>query len=223
MTTTGRRTTIVAFYGPEPGPLDDLVADLQARLTSTFGDGFRPRPPETVHATVIGLERRIGTRPDIDGVAGYLDAALRNEPLCLRFGGFPETTTHPGFDEEGPLFERTLFVQDGNVVLMGWPVDPADPDRPTNRLAALRKGCERYGFVHKYHDPDRPALLDPDAYLVLGRLQRRDHPLGELTRPGPLARPTLIPLRPADLRIVEFEDSTLPTATSSARPLSAAG
>lgn len=219
---SGRRATIVAFYGI--GRLDGLITALQAELVAALGPEFRPRPRPTVHATVIGLELRIAESTSIRGVARHLREALRQEPLCLRFGGFDGSAAHPGFDDKGTLFERTLYVRNGNVVLSGWPVDPADHDRPNNRLAELRKDCERYGFVHKYHDPTRPDLLDPNAYLVVGRLRPVvTRPLSDLTRSGVLARPTTVPLTSDDLSIVDFESSELPLATSSARPLSAAG
>lgn len=102
-------------------------------------------------------------------------------------------------------------------MLIGLPVEPPADPAPVPRLGEIRRRCEARGFRHKYHAPDGP--LDPDAYLVLGELTGSEPPRSPLRPTGVLTRPTFVRLDRTDLTFVEFDDPTLPRATSRWHPL----
>lgn len=175
-----------------------------------LGTAYRPRPPDDLHATIIGLGRPVGP-PDLPGLLDDLARAFTEAPMTVRFGGFRAD------DDRLPsrgrtLAERTLVLRERSVVLVGVPVDP----EPVARLAEIRRRCEARGFRHKYHDDSGP--LDPDAYLVLGDLVEPP-PAGVVVAAEALTSPVLVPLGHQDLSLVEYADRTLSRATSRWWPL----
>jgi hypothetical protein len=202
------RSTVVAWYGDKPSDLAELVRRLQQETGRCCG--FVPRPVPDVHATILGLETAVAPR-DLDGLLHHLVDAFDGDPLDIRFGGFGATDRR--LTSRGrTLDERTLGVWGEKLVLIGWPVTPA----PSPRLAEIRRGCEEFGFRHKY---DR----DPDAYLVLGEL---DDPAGvdtaglvERLRGAVLTTPVRVRLDVDALALVEYVDPRLPAATSRRWPI----
>lgn len=203
--------TIVAWHGPKPRALAELVE----RVQRAAGAGLAPRPTPDVHATILGLETAVSDRsPDRDGVIRHLGAEFEHAPVDVQFGGFAATDRR--LSSRGQtLHERTLGVQGGQLVLIGWPVTPA----PSPRLGEIRRRCERFGFRHKYHRT--PDDLDPDAYLVLGDVAGPEPGLVERLRREVLATPVRVPLTVADVALVEYVDPGLPAATSTRWPLTA--
>jgi len=198
------RLTVVAFYGSKPEPLGALIDTVQRAFGAVLGDAFRPRPVDDVHATILGLE----DAPDrADDVAAFLAAELRAAPVDLRFGGFPVGDT--SFLSRGrPLHERSVGLDGGRAVLLGWPFERG---RPTARLGELRRDCARFGVIHKYHRGT--TALDPDAYLVVGAVDGPRPGAAEAVRMA-IERPTSVRLGAADLSLVRYVDPALPRESS---------
>jgi hypothetical protein len=221
-----RRASIVAFHGGLPGPLAELVESLQRAAADRLGPAFAARPPDTVHATVIGLETpppaHAGTdrsRFDAGPLVAHLVGVLTERPLELCFGGAVEG------DRRRPSrgctrYERSFLVGPADVVLIGWPVR-GDRTVPVPALAAIRHGCEPYGARHRYHTS--PGADDPDAYLVIGRLTGPPGPaaaeLADAARRTLAAGPVRVRLGPEQLSLVEYADTALPLESTRRRPL----
>jgi hypothetical protein len=223
-----RRASVVAFYGGLPQPLAELVGWVQRAATRTLGPAFAARPPDTVHATVIGLETpspgwadddrsRFDARP----LASHLVHVFTDGPLELQFGGVPVDDLR--WPSRGvPRYQRTFLAGPSDVVLIGWPVRSVGIERvPLPVLAEVRRACEAFGARHRYHAA--PTDADADAYLVLGSLSRPPGPaaarLAEDIRRSLAAAPRFVRLGPEQLSLVEYAESTLPLDSTRRRPL----
>lgn len=208
--------TVVAFYGPKPEALGAFIGAVHDALGAALGAAFHPRPVDDVHATIVGLE---DAAERADDVAAFIGARLRAEPFDLQFGGFPagdEALLSRGLS----VHERSVVLGGRRAVVIGWPVEQG---RPIARLGELRRGCARFGVVHKYHRGT--AALDPDAYLVVGGLEPGLDPsalteAGRAVRAAALDRPTRVPLTASDVSVVRYVDPALPRASSMWRRLS---
>jgi hypothetical protein len=225
--------TITAFYGPKPPALLELITTLQAELAGQLGDGFAPYETGQVHATLVGLE---GFRKDGKLINASLDQAgsadasmdlaglfgfLRHTtllPLQIRIGGFRAQVDY-GFTSRGQTpYARSCVIDNGTVVVMGWPHD--DSGFPLT-LDRLRRACGTFNILHKYHR--QPGDIDNDLFFVLGHLRNdaaRPQDISTLEErlrqrmqePGPLD----LRLGPQQLAVVAYSDRTLPAATSQA-------
>jgi hypothetical protein len=201
------RSTVVAWYETLPEALALLVERAQAGAAQLLGDTFTPRDPTQVHATLIGLESAPAPF-DPAPLTAHLRAAL-SPPWTIRFGGFA-----PGdrrWRSRGlPMHERMVGVYGAKVVLIGWPVVGGEPRRT---LAELRLRCAAFGVTHSYGD-------DPDVYLVLGEVTGAPgaHVMSVIRREL-ATTPVYVPLSVADLSLVTYDDTTLPRASTTWRPL----
>jgi hypothetical protein len=201
------RATVVAWYGPKPSPLPQLIERLHRAAAGWCGAGFVPRPVPEVHATVLGLEPAASDTPrDRDGVLRHLVAEFGRAPFDVQFGGFAATDRRM-LSRGQTLHERSLGLRGEHLVLIGWPM----ASQPTPRLGEIRRSCERFGFQHKYHCG--PYDLDPDVYLVVGEVAGTSDGLVERLR-GEVVTPVRIPLLVGDVALVEYTDPRLPSATS---------
>lgn len=221
---------VVAYYGATAPPgLDDYVAGVQAGLTELLGDAVRPRVVATTHTTVIGLDLLApwlgsGDLPpdladrvpaDLHGFCRELQSFVDTDDADIRFGGYR--------DEDGPfssrglrLHRRTLGVDRGQVVLVGWPVD--QDGTATTMLDRWRTRLGEFGVQHRY------PLPDPDAHMVIAELDPAAdadavaRSLEDL-RARLAASSCFVPLRREHLSVVVYDDPTLPLATTRALPL----
>lgn len=208
------RSSIVAYYDAMPAALGEVIRRVQGRAAEFLGAGFTPRPMAEVHATVIGLESSGDRRFDVGPLAGHLVRELADNPLEIRFGGFA-TDSGQLTSRDAPLHDRTFLVRGGNVVLVGWPVlgGAASPV-----LADIRRGCEPFGVVHRYHR--QPGASDPDVYLVVGRAATGETEALEAAVRRELGGAGVrVPMGPDDLGLVEYAETTLPLASTRLRPL----
>ena len=156
-----REGAVVAWYDTMPAELASLVARVQA-LAGQGIASFAPRSLREVHATIIGLGPP-GPGVDLPGLLDHLRAAVSTGPLQIRFGGFADRD-HAFASRSRRLFERSLTLHQGLATMIGWPIDTAHEPVPV--LDQIRRSCQRFGIVHKYHDA--VGATDPDAYLVVG-------------------------------------------------------
>lgn len=135
----------------------------------------------------------------------------------MQFGGYPAGDGRQ-LSRGQTLHERTIGWHGNTLVLIGWPAS----EQSWERLAAIRRAAERFGFRHKYHQGSHER--DRDAYLVVGELCSAA-PAAVATlcldgiRRDILAVPNRAVLSSNDITLVEYEDARLPEATSCRWPL----
>jgi hypothetical protein len=221
--------TLVAFYGPKPDPLFQLVDLLQTNLYSELGLAFSAYALDQVHATMIGLEGwregaevfnanavQASADPFAMDLAGLFLFLQEMPPLHIRIGGFASSNVYP-FTSRGFHPNTRSFVLNGPLaVIMGWPV--AGESYPLT-LDTLRRECMRYNVLHKYHRIGDD--VDNDFFLVLGRveLERVSEEKAKfvqqnlrrlLSERGPLD----LLVQAEDLSVVAYVDTQLPAASS---------
>jgi hypothetical protein len=119
------------------------------------------------------------------------------------------------------LYERSLTLHQGLATMIGWPVTTAH--EPLLALDQIRRTCQRFGVVHKYHDPQ--GATDPDAYMVVGEYDQNASATGE---PDEVARtvrqalrrdPVAVRTSAEELWVVVYTDRRLPRQDTIALPL----
>ena len=177
-----RLVSAVGFYGPKRGPLRDLLAGVQAMITSHIGDSFLPYTLDQVHATLISLDgvrdtetgtvvngyylEHTGTRREMDlrQVADILTGRFQ-DPLRVRVGGFGRRQQVPFSSLGQHPYERTFSVRGNAFVLIGWPVVSLSGGLELP-LDELRRDMNAANVLHKYHPCE--GDVDNDLHLVLG-------------------------------------------------------
>jgi hypothetical protein len=213
-----REGAVVAYYDAVPADLARLVAKVQ-RLVGQGIASFAPRSLREVHATIIGLGP-LGPGVDLPGLLDHLRAAFSAAPLQIGFGGFADRDY--GFASRSRrLYERSLTLHQGQATMIGWPVTTAH--EPLLALDQIRRTCQRFGVVHKYHDPQ--GATDPDAYMVVGEYDQNASATGE---PDEVARtvrqalrrdPVAVRTSAEELWVVVYTDRRLPRQETIALPL----
>src|ERR1700761_7110686 len=94
--------TVVAFYGDKSNDFASLIARCQELVGAILGAGFRPYDPFQIHATIFGLERKVGSsfhnanfatyrgHDLVMDLEGILDGLRRGDhfPLEVQIGGY---------------------------------------------------------------------------------------------------------------------------------------
>jgi hypothetical protein len=222
--------TLVSHYGPKSPDFAGWIRRAQSFLAARLGTDFRPYAVEQVHATICGLEgNRIGDRianrnfiqlrgeerfMDMAGLLKFVREAAMSA-LEVRVGGFDQNADH-GFTSAGQHpFERTFAIRSGIVVAMGWPMSLG---HCVPVLDDLRRKCQRFGVLHKWHHHEED--MDNDFFFVLGRVasdgghaqQAAEQKLREQFVDERL---TLV-LSRETLSLVAYSDPQLPLETSQA-------
>ncbi len=242
-----KQLTLVAFYGPKPRPLANLLESLQSEVKRTLlGAYFTPYPIDQIHGTIIGLEKAAGASRIHN--ANFLKATGEEKamsfpcllkaleaclPLAVRIGGFARG--YSGFQSFGDIPYRRAFSihkNTGKVLFTGWPYtgDPGSFDFSRRRLLwQLRQELSlRCHIRHKYHEQE-----DNDLYMVLGTLNRPDGPgtggkeqwvmdcrqLENRARAFLYHHPVHLLLSPDTLFVVQYETESLELAGSRPWPL----
>lgn len=218
-----RQQTLIALYGDKPRALAELIETVQAELASAAGTAFRAYRTTQVHATLCGLERATDSgshrwfaelrgeqrETDVRALGRWLRGQL---PLRARIAGYPEQDA--GFSSRGRRpFERSFQIANGIAVLIGWPVRHGELD-------TLRRGCQQWGALHRYHG--RPEDYDDDLYMRLGLVDRSfDATEVEREVRALLAAraPVALTIGAADAGIASYVDETLPPDSTDYSPL----
>jgi hypothetical protein len=189
------QATIVALYGEKSSDLTAFLMTCQNAVVKLLGSRFRKYDIDQVHATVVGLERdesqpdcfnnrnylvyrKAQVNMDFRGLLAYLRSSP-NIPFQVQLGGFYDHD-YSFVSRGGRPYNRSFSVQDRNVVIVGWPVRGMFTENPhsmpwtpvqqansyPNILDNLRKGVQRYGVLHSYHQ--RPDDFDNDLFFRIG-------------------------------------------------------
>jgi hypothetical protein len=190
-----RQITVVALYGEKSRDFAALVTRCQELCQSLLGAGFRPYDLSQIHATIFGLELKIGSalhnanfsryqgRDLVMNLEGILDYLRRCSyfPLKVQVGGYGKRD-YPFVSRQAPPYERSFSIQGDKVVMMGWPIagrpfrqppeTSSDWIQETNlyplSLDVLRKAAQAYGVLHAYHRG--LTDIDNDLFFRIGLL-----------------------------------------------------
>jgi hypothetical protein len=175
--------TAVALYGPKTGELKGLLETVQALLSESLRDGFRPYTLDQVHGTVVRLDgtadaqtgRVVNRRYlEITGIPRAMDharaleilAARLTPALSIRIGGC-EPDTAAAFSSRGQHPHERMFSVQGNAfVLVGWPVSTVTDGISSRPLDELRRAMNEANILHWYHES--ATDVDNDFHLVVG-------------------------------------------------------
>src|ERR1700676_2263669 len=190
-----RQITVVALYGDKSSDLAALIARCQELCRGVLGVGFRPYDSSQVHATIFGLERKIGSPLEnanfsryegrdlvmnLEGILDYLRCS-GHFPLEVQIGGYG-MRDYPFFSRRACPYERSFTIQGGKVVVMGWPIRRQPFQKPPATLPSfvqearlypltlelVRRAAQAYGVLHAYHRA--PTDVDNDLFFRIGRL-----------------------------------------------------
>jgi hypothetical protein len=180
--------TVVALYGNKSSGFAALITRCQELARGALGVGFSPYDQSQIHATIFGLERKIGWPfynanfskyrgrdlvMDLEGILDYL-RRCGHFPLEVQVGGYGKRD-YPFVSREACPYERSFSIQGDKVVVMGWPIrgkpfqqPPATPSAWVQEarlypltLDVVRHAAQAYGVLHAYHR----ALTDVDNDL----------------------------------------------------------
>lgn len=187
--------TVVALYGDKSGDFAALITHCQELGRGVLGIGFRPYDPSQVHATIFGLERKIGSPfynanfsryrghdlvMNLEGVLDYLRRCA-HFPLEVQIGGYGKRD-YPFISRQACPYERSFSIQGDKVVMMGWPIrgkpfrqPPVTPSDWVQEarlypltLDVVRHGAQAYGILHARHRT--LTDVDNDLYFRIGLL-----------------------------------------------------
>jgi hypothetical protein len=176
-----------------------LITECQDDTERILGSRFRRYEIEQIHATLVGLEidehrrqyflnRNYKTHQlanvamNFRGLVEYLRNVCRT-PIHIQIGGF-QVRDYPFTSRGSRPFNRSISIQGGNVVLIGWPrlglpsagttsLQSAAIDDAAlypSILDCIRQGAQRYGVLHSYHRT--PVDTDNDFYLRIGTVEK---------------------------------------------------
>ncbi len=245
-----RHVSLVALYGPKPDDLSWLIKQCQDQIAKMAGRSFHPYDLEQIHATIIGLDQV----PNTSGWnLNYWNYRQRSAPMrfgamlqFLRSDWFPFQVQIAGFQNRfyalptriGQPYQQTFSLQDGKVILRGWPVrgdllverETKSSDSLSEKilyppvLGEIRQAHQGCNILHKYHEdfqkPDndfyfRIGLFDQDGlqnHLLREMEQQLQEYLGSL-------QPIVLTIDQAHLFFVSSEDETFPCSGTTVQPL----
>lgn len=223
--------TLVAFFGDKPPALTRLFDTAIRLLLDELGNGFKPYTLEQIHATLIGLE---GFRLDrqlmnrnlmaVNQQPGAMDLKAALQLLCdpslmpfeLTLGGYQSAVHYPFVSRGQTPYQRSLSVHGDSVVTMAWPYTEGEYSLALDRL---RRSFNPVNILHKYHD--LAASVDNDLFFVLGRINVRAIERERLSRAQQRLRdffagnePVKVELNRDRLKIIAYQDASLPSSTS---------
>jgi hypothetical protein len=228
------QVALVAYYGEKPAALQNLITACQQQLQQALGDAFHPYSTTQIHATILGMEQSADTPHEnynfaqhrqerrLMNFAGLLDfiRTTTSLPLRIQIGGFPDRPYQ--FTSRGRTPYARSFTQQGDkAVLMGWPVDMADKGQKAypEHLDRLRRTCQSFNFLHKYHRA--PGDVDNDFYFRVGLLDPAKVTAAELQTVAAnlrqylgIRQPLFLPVGREHLSIVAYQDERLPPAST---------
>jgi hypothetical protein len=225
---SGKRSTsvgsVVFYYDDLPDELARLIERIQQFFQRSVKERFLAKDRREIHATLIGLQLAPeASTIDYEGLLKYLCSKLKRHPLKIQFGGFDNE--HSLLLSRGrPLRERTIWCENGLVTLIGWPVVPSPRGgTPYDELDKIRRNCQRYHVVHKYHN--NPYEKDPDMYLVIGSYEESTSTLKGVYLAAKEAQSflsnthVLVDADASNLKVVVSDHVSLPYSTSISLPI----
>jgi hypothetical protein len=226
-----RQTTLVATYGTKPNEFSELIETYQSHLEARFGQNFKKYNIHQVHGTVIGLERVEGSRYNRNlavfrgewrtmNLSEYLDLLIHENdllPLTIQVGGFAKDVDYRFLSRGQTPYERSFSIQGDKAVLMGWPVIPEFNTYPET-LENHRKSAANFNILHSWHR--KSGDIDNDFYMRIGLFNPVPTDKSVINflqtemRDKLAKKPINVKITREVLRIVSYNDETLPLANS---------
>jgi hypothetical protein len=239
------QVTVVALYGEKRSDLAALIARCQELCRGVLGVGFRSYDPFQIHATIFGLERKVGSPlynanfskyqgrdlvMDLPGILDYLRHCDRF-PLQVQVGGYGKRD-YPFTSRQACPWERSFSIQGDKVVVMGWPIcgEPFQQPPASIRearlypltLDAVRRAAQAYGVLHAYHRD--LTDIDNDLFFRIGLLadrtslttRVRDTLEAEVRQFLSIQPPLILDIRLDQVSVVLYEEDTLPPSSTRA-------
>ncbi|MEB3278332.1 MAG: hypothetical protein VKK42_05345 [Lyngbya sp.] len=226
--------SLVAFYGKKSPEFTRLIQELQKQLSDILPGVFECYPLESIHATLLGcegvktergilskwfLERREESRiVDFSGLINFIQNSFQF-PINIQFGGYQRSVDYGFTSRNQHPYERSFCFQNEIAVLMGWPMQAG---KIIMEIDNLRRSAQNFNLLHKYHG--NPDAVDNDCYLRIGilnsivsdeKIQQVEEKLQELLR---MRSSVNLSLSLEDLSFVQYQDYTLPLATTQVIP-----
>jgi hypothetical protein len=219
--------TLISLYGDKPEKLAALIAECQDLAARVVGSAFTPYDLRQIHATIVGLERREetvmgnanfakyrGREVEMD-FNGFLTYLRRSEqiPLEVQIGGFANRD-YPFTSRNACPFLRSISVQGGKLVVLGWPIR-GEPREYPMVLDRLRRAAQDFGILHNYHretndiDNDfffRIGMIDPTS-VTLEKQSVLENQIREFLSAQP---PLAVAIRLEDMFIAAYKSDQLP-------------
>lgn len=227
------QATLVSFYGKKPEALKSFIVACQDKVLETIGGSFLPYEIDQVHGTIIGLE---GTRDAGKIKNANFEGSLAKErwvdpvellaflqsnklrTIGVKIGGY--SPVFKEFSSRGEVpFKRSFSIRGDIVVIMGWSLAA---EKGRYLLDNYRRSFNEVNVLHKWHR--RPAEIDDDFYLVLGRVRSLDEEakvhLVDIMRHYLSTQNSInVAIEKKHLSIVGYIDPQLPSKTSCELPL----
>ncbi len=188
-----RQVTLVAHYRQKPADLSELIAECQRKIADILGKSFRPYNILQIHATIVGLERFVGSARfnsnlvkyrkqqkdmDFEGLLNFIRVVGRF-PFQVQIGGF-QNRDYSFMSRGQKPYERSFSVQGDKAVLMGWPIrgEPLTTGNPRaldliqesriypTILDEIRQAVQSFNILHGYHV--KLTDVDNDFYFRIG-------------------------------------------------------
>jgi len=188
-----KQVTLVSLYGEKRNDFAALISKCQELVKSTPGVKFEAYDIRQIHATIFGLERKIGSTNfnlnfskyrgrdvamNFDGVVEFLRRS-GHFPLEIEVGGFNKRD-YPFSSRQNTPFERSFSIQKEKVVVMGWPIRGKPLTVPPTTIQSwaqearlypdsldqIRHAAQGFGILHGYHQ--RPVDVDNDLFFRIG-------------------------------------------------------
>jgi hypothetical protein len=227
--------TVVALYGDKSSDFAALITRCQELGRGVLGVGFRQYDPSQIHATIFGLERKIGSAfynanfsryqgrdlvMDLEGILDYL-RRCGHFPLAVQVGGYGKRD-YPFVSRQARPYERSFSIQGDKVVVMGWPIrgkpfqqPPATPSAWVQEarlypltLDVVRHAAQVYGVLHAYH---RIGLLVDQTSLTERVRDTLETEARQFLSTQP---PLILDILLEQVSVALYEEDTLPRSST---------
>ena len=242
--------SLVALYGKKDSLLSRVILECQNKLARIPGIRFKPYNESQIHGTIIGLDRINMSKHNLNmheyrnkcvdmNISGMLNFFRKGDalPFSVQIGGFQNKDYSFTSLKKRP-FERSFQSIGNKVILIGWPIvkEPCDinnglnnnlfPIQPRypNSLDEIRKTCQQFNILHKYHS--NPEDIDNDFYFRIGTIDPAyiDTSLLQQTQQDirhylASIEPVFIEITLDNIYIASYKDDELPVGTTELWPI----
>ena len=173
--------SLVAYYRDKPANLILLIREIQQQLKQIYGKDFIPYDLAQIHGTIIGCEGLSTPRGIVNkwfyehrnqvkyaNFAGFLEYFANTQffPLNIKFGGYQKDFDYQFLSRGKHPSDRSFQLRKSNSnqlipIIIGW---SSTQQKITTDVHQIRLDCQKYNFLHKYHQSSQD--IDNDFFLV---------------------------------------------------------
>lgn len=238
-----RQATLVSLYRQKPKELVSLITRCQSAIAETPGIKFASSNLQQIHATIIGLEKVVGSsmhnlnlakyrhQSGLMDICGFVDFLRASGQVLfqVQIGGF-KNRDYPFTSRGQRPYDRSFLIQGNKAVMIGWPVQRQlctsgssspnllrDAQTYPSTLDHIRHAAQAFNICHTYHRA--PTDIDNDFYFRIGLVAETDD-LPRKSLEGRIREllsqtgPIIVDITVSDLCIAAYEDETLPSIST---------